>query len=104
MSTDLMHSPTTACFPPPEEFLFEDPKSYTYLTNGNLSVPGLNDMNEYEDTREAMNIMGMSEEEQSGKGEGAVREGDEWKEGQRERRREGGGRGEGAEREKWCAN
>ena len=47
----------TACFPPPEEFLFEDPKSYAYLTNGNLSVPGLNDMNEYEDTREAMNIM-----------------------------------------------
>lgn len=51
---------------PTEEFLFDDAKTYQYLSNGNLAVPGLNDANEYEDTREAMNIMGMSEDEQSG--------------------------------------
>ena len=48
------------------EFLLEDPKTYKFLSNGNLPVPGLNDSSEFEDTIEAMNIMGMSEEEQAG--------------------------------------
>ena len=75
--------------------MVDDVKTYQYLSNGNLSVPGLNDKNEYEDTREAMNIMGMSEDEQSGekeveggrgkgrRGGGREWEGEEW-------RREGG--------------
>lgn len=50
----------------PAEFLFGDAKSYTFMSNGYVAVPGINDANEYEDTVEAMNIMGMPEEEQSG--------------------------------------
>lgn len=52
--------------PEKKEFLVQEPKTYKYLSNGNLPVPGVNDSQEFEDTREAMNIMGMSEEEQSG--------------------------------------
>ena len=52
-----------------KEFLVQDAKTYKFLSNGNLPVPGVNDGQEFEDTREAMNIMGMSEEEQSGEWE-----------------------------------
>ena len=67
--------------------MFDGARTYQYLSNGNLSVPGLNDVNEYEDTREAMNIMGMSEDEQSGekrwregegKGGGGGKKGGSW--------------------------
>lgn len=51
---------------PAEEFLFDDPGSYTFMSNGYVAVPGINDKNEYDDTVEAMNIMGMPEEEQNG--------------------------------------
>ncbi len=50
-----------------KEFLVQDAKTYKFLSNGNLPVPGVNDAQEFQDTREAMNIMGMSEDEQSGK-------------------------------------
>lgn len=49
-----------------KEYLVQDAKSYKFLSNGNLPVPGVNDGQEFEDTCEAMNIMGMSEDEQSG--------------------------------------
>ena len=49
-----------------KEFLVQEARSYKYLSNGNLPVPGVNDSQEFEDTKEAMNIMGMSEEEQTG--------------------------------------
>ena len=52
-----------------EEFLFSAPDKYKFLTCGNLLVAGLNDNQEYEDTREAMEIMGMNQEEQSGERE-----------------------------------
>ena len=73
-----------------KEFILEDPKSYKFLSNGNLPVPGVNDSQEFQDTVEAMNIMGMTDEEQNGKDRG--REG--------ERKREGGGteRERGSER------
>lgn len=48
-----------------KEFIIEDAKTYKFLSNGNLPVPGVNDSQEFEDTKEAMDIMGMSEEEQS---------------------------------------
>ena len=74
-----------------KDFLLDDPKSYKFLSNGNLPVPGVNDSQEFQDTIEAMNIMGMSDEEQSGEeGRGGGREG--WRE--REREREGEGEGE----------
>ena len=74
--------------------MIDDVKTYQYLSNGNLTVPGLNDVNEYEDTREAMNIMGMSEDEQSGeKG---------WREGEgRGGGEEGSRRGEEGRSEGW---
>lgn len=50
-----------------KEFILDDAKTYKFLSNGNLPVPGVNDSQEFEDTREAMNIMGMPDEEQSGK-------------------------------------
>ncbi len=50
-----------------KEYLIQEPKTYKFLSNGNLPVPGVNDSQEFEDTREAMIIMGMSDDEQSGK-------------------------------------
>ena len=49
-----------------EEFLFGDAGGYAFMSNGYVAVPGINDTNEFEDTLEAMTIMGMPEEEQSG--------------------------------------
>ena len=49
-----------------KEFLVQDAKTYKFLSNGNLPVPGVNDGQEFEDTCEAMTIMGISEDEQSG--------------------------------------
>ena len=69
-----------------KEFILEDPKSYKFLSNGNLPVPGVNDSQEFQDTVEAMNIMGMSDEEQSGKD--GRREGGREREGGRKRERE----------------
>ena len=79
-----------------KEFILEDPKSYKFLSNGNLPVPGVNDSQEFQDTVEAMNIMGMSDEEQSGKDGRRERvrekEGGRERERERERGREGGER------------
>ena len=49
-----------------KDYLVMDAKTYKFLSNGNLPVPGVNDGQEFEDTKEAMNIMGMSDEEQNG--------------------------------------
>lgn len=49
-----------------EEFILEDPKTYSFLTNGNLPVPGVDDAAEYKETVNAMNIMGMTTEDYSG--------------------------------------
>jgi len=44
----------------------EDPKTYSFLTNGNLPVPGVDDAAEFKETVNAMNIMGMTSEDYSG--------------------------------------
>lgn len=49
-----------------EEFILEDPKTYSFLTNGNLPVPGVDDAAEFKETVNAMNIMGMTSEDYSG--------------------------------------
>lgn len=49
-----------------EEFFFQPAEKYKFLSNGNLPVAGINDAQEFEDTREAMDIMGMPEEEKAG--------------------------------------
>ena len=50
-----------------KDFILDDPKTYKFLSNGNLPVPGVNDSQEFQDTIEAMNIMGLTDEEQNGK-------------------------------------
>jgi myosin heavy subunit len=47
------------------EFLLEDVKSYKYLTQGNINVPGLDDPDLYRQLIQAMEIMGISKEEQA---------------------------------------
>ena len=47
-----------------EEFLLEDPKSYRYLTHGSVPVPGMDDVELYKGLIEAMDIMGISIDEQ----------------------------------------
>lgn len=34
-----------------EEYLLEDPKSYKFLSHGNLPIPGLSDASEYQCTK-----------------------------------------------------
>jgi len=48
------------------EFILEDPKTYSFLTNGNLRVPGVDDAAEFRETVNAINIMGMTIEDYSG--------------------------------------
>ncbi|XP_052768982.1 myosin heavy chain, non-muscle-like isoform X3 [Mya arenaria] len=48
-----------------KEFLVEDINNYRYLTNGHTPVPGVDDAAEFRLTVEAMNIMGISPEDQA---------------------------------------
>lgn len=50
-----------------EEFILEDPKDYHFLSNKLLPVPGVDDAAEFQSTVNAMNIMGMTNEDYSGK-------------------------------------
>ena len=52
------------CFP--EEFLLDDYSKYTYLSNGHMPVPGVDDTQEFRSLVESMTIMGFSPEDQSG--------------------------------------
>lgn len=45
------------------DYFLEDFARYRYLNNGNLSVPGVNDSEEFQNTIKAMRIMNMSNEE-----------------------------------------
>lgn len=49
------------------EFILEDPKNYPFLSSGLLPVPGVDDAGEFQQTCNAMTIMGMSPEDFSGK-------------------------------------
>ncbi|XP_059476766.1 myosin heavy chain, non-muscle isoform X1 [Neocloeon triangulifer] len=48
-----------------KEFLIDDPKTYSFLTNGPLPLPGTDDAGEYKATCQAMGIMGMTPEDLS---------------------------------------
>uniref|UniRef100_T1KQZ7 Myosin motor domain-containing protein n=1 Tax=Tetranychus urticae TaxID=32264 RepID=T1KQZ7_TETUR len=48
-----------------KEFLLEDVKNYTFLTHGNVPVPGVDDAFEFKNTFQAMQIMGLSPEDLS---------------------------------------
>merc|ERR1719328_347105 len=50
----------------PEEkkkYILEDPKGYTFLTSGMVTIPAQDDAEEFAATMEAMRIMGLNEEE-----------------------------------------
>uniref|UniRef100_A0A1W7RA51 Myosin heavy chain, non-muscle n=1 Tax=Hadrurus spadix TaxID=141984 RepID=A0A1W7RA51_9SCOR len=46
-----------------KEFLLEDVKSYSFLTHGNVPVPGVDDAIEFRNTTKAMSIMGLTDED-----------------------------------------
>lgn len=46
-----------------KEFLLEDAKNYTFMTQGNIPVSGVDDAVEFKSTIQAMNIMGLSSED-----------------------------------------
>ncbi|XP_046352827.1 myosin heavy chain, non-muscle-like isoform X1 [Haliotis rufescens] len=48
-----------------KEFLLEDIRNYTYLTNGHMPVGGIDDVLEFRSTVEAMTIMGINADDQS---------------------------------------
>ena len=49
----------------PEKFILEDPKNYTFLSHGGITVPGIDDVEEFQATMEAMQIMGINDEDLS---------------------------------------
>lgn len=51
--------------PQTQEFLLEDVKNYTFLTHGNVPVPGVDDALEFSNTCQAMSIMGLQPEDLS---------------------------------------
>ena len=55
-----------------EEFLMEDINNYRFMSCGNVPVNGVDDAAEFRLTIEAMNIMGISAEEQSGNDQAKV--------------------------------
>lgn len=46
-----------------EEFILEDPKTYSFLHDDNHIVPGVDDAQEFQNTVKSMNIMGMTTED-----------------------------------------
>ena len=57
-------SETDFKFPISEAFLMDDIKNYRYLSNGAMPVPGTDDKEMYRQLLEAMDIMGISQDEQ----------------------------------------
>ena len=46
-----------------EKYILEDPKNYTFLSSGPITIPGQDDREEFLATIEAMRIMGLNEDE-----------------------------------------
>lgn len=49
-----------------EELLLEPFSNYRFLSSGHVQLPGSSDDEMYEETMEAMSIMGLTEEERTG--------------------------------------
>jgi myosin heavy subunit len=69
VSNSFLFRPLQSCvYVPAEEFILEDPKSYAFLSSGgHLPVPGVDDVAEFQATCKAMSIMGMTNDDFSGK-------------------------------------
>lgn len=50
-----------------EELILDQANSYRFLPNGLLEIPGSDERQSYRETTEAMNIMGITSEDQNGK-------------------------------------
>ena len=46
-----------------EKFILEDPKDYTFLSYDNVTIPGLDDGEEFNATMEAMKIMCINDDD-----------------------------------------
>ncbi|GAB0099171.1 Myosin heavy chain, non-muscle [Sergentomyia squamirostris] len=46
-----------------EKFILDDIKSYPFLSNGSVPVPGVDDSHEFQATVKSMNIMGMTQDD-----------------------------------------
>lgn len=54
--------------PPTADLLLEPYNKYRFLSNGHVTIPGQQDKDMFQETMEAMRIMGIPEEEQMGEG------------------------------------
>lgn len=54
------------CITSSEELLLEPFSNYRFLSDGHVQITGQQDDELYDETMEAMNIMGFSEEERNG--------------------------------------
>lgn len=50
------------------DLLLEPYNKYRFLSNGHVTIPGQQDKDMFQETMEAMRIMGIPEDEQMGKG------------------------------------
>lgn len=48
-------------------YLDSGPDSFTYLSNGMVEVTGINELSAFEETRKAMTVMNIADEEMDGK-------------------------------------
>merc|ERR1719288_640902 len=46
-----------------KKYILEDPKNYTFMTKGAVRVPGIEDVEEFQMTQNAMKVMGISDED-----------------------------------------
>lgn len=53
------------CFAFAGKYILENQKSYTFLSQGNVTIPGSDDAEEFAATVQAMQIMGISDEDLS---------------------------------------
>ncbi len=51
------------CFVVTEEFLLDDVSRYTYMTHGNVPVPGMEDSELYKQLLDAFEVMNISKDE-----------------------------------------
>lgn len=49
-----------------EKLLLTDAQSHSYLSHGMIEVPGLDEKQAFQETTEAMSIMGITDEDQQG--------------------------------------
>lgn len=75
----LLHTVTHRLCCPTDELLLEDFGSYRFLIAGHVEIPGQEDDQMFDETLEAMEIMGFNEEERIG-GESAALTASVWQE------------------------